>query len=260
MAKTTSKPRKSMGGTAPRVPFSGNNVGVTAIPESAPVNTQVQESTSKDLAVSHANTGNITLLGKGFYRDGKPVLSSWIKINRPFERSIRTRLLSHLTLVINLRLQGIPSGGPIMMATQILAPYFPNSDFHFLDVEFDIGNDARLKKYKQQVSRIITKIKSRSFRNVIIGLTNHLDSERGDLFIGSATEGNPLASMLSECLPVLLSPFGSWLAGAMFFLFSYRSVVSEEARLVTLEDTIIQLGLSSVIAFDAEDHMSRRTF
>ncbi|KAI6047237.1 hypothetical protein EDC04DRAFT_2597448 [Pisolithus marmoratus] len=151
MAKTMSKPRKSMGGTAPCVPLSGNNVGVTAIPESAPVNTQAQESTSKDLAVSHVrkhvhldishvNTGNITLLGKG-----------------------------------------ILSGGPITMAMQILAPYFPNSGFHSLDVEFDIGNDAKLKNFH------------------VVG------------------------------------------------------VVSEEARLVTLEDTIIQLGLSSIIVFDAKD-------
>ncbi|KAI6016513.1 hypothetical protein EDC04DRAFT_2608453 [Pisolithus marmoratus] len=166
MAKTTSKPRKSMGGTAPRVPLSGNNVGVTAIPESAPVNTQAQESMSKDLAISHVRkrvhldiSHNFCILchdgGKlwccdtcervmcercitipesftsdvdvrdvvfertqatspywvrVFIMTGKPVLSSWIKINRPFERSIRTRLLSHPTLVINLRLRGIPVG------------------------------------------------------------------------------------------------------------------------------------------------------
>ncbi|KAI6016391.1 hypothetical protein PISMIDRAFT_25221 [Pisolithus microcarpus 441] len=303
MARTSVKAKHCTGGTAPRVPLSDHNVGVTAIQQSAPVNTQAQESASKDLDVSHVrkrvrldvshvrkcvfllwccNSCERVMCGRcitvpesfardvdapdvafeqtqatspywGFYRDGKPVLSSWIKINRPFERSIRSRLLSHPTLVINLHLRGIPSEGPISMASQILAQYFPNGGFRFLDIEFDIGNDAKLKKYKQQVSRIISKTKSQTYRNVIIGLTNHSDSERGDLFIGTTKEGNPLSSIPSECLPVLLSPFAGWLPGAMFFLFSCGSVVSEQTRLVNLEDTITQLGFSSVIAFDAED-------
>ncbi|KAI6045866.1 hypothetical protein EDC04DRAFT_2598454 [Pisolithus marmoratus] len=222
MAKTTSKPRKSTGGTAPHVPLSGNNVGVTAIPESAPVNTQVQESMSKDLAISH----NFCIL---CHDGGKPwccdtckhvMREHCITIPESFTSNVDVQDMvntGNITLlVINLHLWGIPSGGPIMMAMQILAPYFPNSGFLFLDVEFDIGNDTKLKKYKQQVSHIISKIKSQSFQNVIIGLTNHLDSKHSNLFIG-------------------------------------RSVVSKEARLVTLEDTIIQLGLSSIIAFDAKD-------
>jgi len=101
-------------------------------------------------------------------------------------------------LVIHLRLAGIPAGGPVTMATQVLAPYFPDGGFHFIDLEFDIGTGAKLKRYSNRTSRLMSNLSQCQFRNVIVGITDHSDAERGDLFIGKSSKGGYQASVPSE--------------------------------------------------------------
>ncbi|KAI6142777.1 hypothetical protein BKA82DRAFT_25738 [Pisolithus tinctorius] len=164
----------------------------------------------------------------GFYHDGYPVLPVPISVNRPLELSIRSRLLSHPTLVIHLRLTGIPAGGPVNMVTEVLAPYFPGGGFQFIDLEFDIATCAKLKKYNNRASHLMSKLSQFQFRNVIVGITDHSDTERGDLFIGKSSKGSYQALVPSECLSGLLSPFRSLLSGAMLFLFAFLFVEGGE--------------------------------
>ena len=66
---------------------------------------------------------------QSFYCKGITVLPVWLTVNKPMVLSIRSSLLSNLTLIIHLCFHTIPTGGPIDMATQILAPYFPYGGF-----------------------------------------------------------------------------------------------------------------------------------
>ncbi|KAI6027707.1 hypothetical protein BKA83DRAFT_4123632 [Pisolithus microcarpus] len=112
----------------------------------------------------------------GFYHQGIPVLPVWLSINRPMELSVCSSLLLHLTLVIHLCLQSMLAGGPVEMATQVLAPYIPYGGFWFVDLPFDI----RIK-----ASSLAAKLQTASFKNVMVALTNHSDNSHRDLFIGT---------------------------------------------------------------------------
>ncbi|KIO04936.1 hypothetical protein M404DRAFT_1000413 [Pisolithus tinctorius Marx 270] len=161
----------------------------------------------------------------GFYRDGTHVFEDWLKVNRPMELSVRSSLLSHPTLVIHLRLQSIPAGGPVEMATQVLAPYFPNGGFRFIDLPFNIGTKT---------------------------LMDHSDNSCGDLFFGATPGGKNKASLPSECLDALLSPFDNILHGGLFVLLACGLVVRNEECFVSLQDAVVRHRFSSTIAFDAE--------
>lgn len=188
----------------------------------------------------------------GFYRRGVPVLKVWLSVNRPMELSVRSSLLSRPTLVVHLRLRSIPTGGPTEMVAQILAPYFPHGGFQFIDLPFDIGTKSKLNAYKRQVSRLATKLRSVGFKNVMVVLTDHSDNSRGDLFIGTTTGKEDQASLLSECLDVLFSPFGDILHGALFVLLACGSAIRDKTSFAGLQDTIVRHRLSNTIAFDAE--------
>ncbi|KIK14297.1 hypothetical protein PISMIDRAFT_117281, partial [Pisolithus microcarpus 441] len=188
----------------------------------------------------------------GFYRCGVPVLKVWLTVNRPMELSVRSLLLSHPTLVIHLHLRSIPAGGPMDMVAEILKPYFPDGGFHFIDLPFDIGTKAKLNMYKRQVSCLVTKLHSVTFKNVMVALTDHSDNSRGDLFIGKTTRKEDQACVLSECLDILLSPFGDILHGGLFVLLACGSVIRNKASFTSLQDAIIRHRFSSTIAFDAE--------
>ncbi|KAI6138380.1 hypothetical protein BKA82DRAFT_4237375 [Pisolithus tinctorius] len=188
----------------------------------------------------------------GFYRDGTHVFEDWLKVNRPMELSVRSSLLSHPTLVIHLRLQSIPAGGPVEMATQVLAPYFPNGGFRFIDLPFDIGTKSKLIAYQRRVQLLVTELRPIGFKNVMVALTDHSDNSRGDLFFGATPGGKNKASLPSECLDALLSPFDNILHGGLFVLLACGSVVRNEECFVSLQDAVVRHRFSSTIAFDAE--------
>ncbi|KAI6146465.1 hypothetical protein BKA82DRAFT_1005365 [Pisolithus tinctorius] len=117
------------------------------------------------------------------------------------------------------------TGGPVEMATQVLVPYFPNGGFRFIDLPFDIGTKT---------------------------LTDHSDNSRSDLFFGATPGAKNKASLPSECLDALLSPFNNILHGGLFVLLACGSVVRNEECFVSLQDAVVRHRFSSTIAFDAE--------
>ncbi|KAI5981004.1 hypothetical protein EDD15DRAFT_2204730 [Pisolithus albus] len=234
MARTRNTARKATGGSAIRVSIGaikGDGVGTdgdcaqTAPAETTCHSVATDDATQRHMAVTY---GPATIVN---------VSASTVAVSlcsRPMELSVRSSLLSHPTLVIHLRLRSIPAGGPMDMVAEILKPYFPNGGFHFTDLPFDIGTKAKLNSYKRQVSRLVTKLHSVTFKNVMVAFTDHSDNSRGDLFIGKTTGKEDQACVLSECLDILLSPFGDILHGGLFVLFACGH------------------RFSSTIAFDAE--------
>lgn len=95
---------------------------------------------------------------QGFYRNSITMLSVWLSINKLMKLSIRSSLLSHLTLVIHLWFYTISTGGPIDMATQTLTPYFPYGGFWYLNIAFDIGSKSKLNTYSQDISCLMLQL------------------------------------------------------------------------------------------------------
>ncbi|KAI6032144.1 hypothetical protein BKA83DRAFT_4122532 [Pisolithus microcarpus] len=115
--------------------------------------------------------------------------------------------------------------------SKIITPYwgFYHCGVPVLKVWLTINRPMELS-----VSHLVTKLHSITFKNVMVSLTDHSDNSCRDLFIGKTTGKEDQACVLSECLDILLSPFGDILHGGLFVLF------------------VCGHHFSSTIAFDAE--------
>lgn len=76
------------------------------------------------------------------------------------------------------------SGSCFKLVSDFLQPYFPNSGFDFCTILFNIINNLRIEKYKEQASAIIRMLLDSDYVCVIVAITNHTDNDYGDPFIG----------------------------------------------------------------------------
>ena len=118
----------------------------------------------------------------------------WLPMNKTTELSMRSSLLSHLMLVLHLCICTISASGPVDMAAEILAPYFPNGGFKYLDIPFDIVMKHKLNEYSWGVWQLW----SIAFKNVIVAIMNHSDNNQDDLFLGMAANDQAWASLPFE--------------------------------------------------------------
>src|SRR5438445_12753546 len=70
--------------------------------------------------------------------------------------------------------------------------------FRYLEIPFDIVSKGILTAYSRDILRLMPQLRSIGFKNMMVAMTNHSDSDRGDLFLGTAANGQAWASLPSE--------------------------------------------------------------
>ncbi|KAF8835103.1 hypothetical protein BDN67DRAFT_984842 [Paxillus ammoniavirescens] len=185
----------------------------------------------------------------GFHRQEEPVLLVFPTIKGHFEMSTKLYMHSTTTLIIHLRLAGIPTGGPMQMIQQFLMPYFPHGGLTVVDLEFNLGTVAKRRAYAEAALRIVSSIEDVAATNVLLAITNHMDESSGNLFYGKCNS-RQVAGKVGKVMDVLLTLFRKVLSGAILFLLICGSILREHASCVALQNTIGRFSISSTIVFD----------
>ncbi|KAG1900174.1 uncharacterized protein F5891DRAFT_1188872 [Suillus fuscotomentosus] len=86
----------------------------------------------------------------GFFKDGNPVLSSFIRITGQLELSKRSQISMTPILIVHFRIIGCEKTvSPIDAVHGYLAPYFPFGGLHLVDVVFDLGTSRKIDDYRK---------------------------------------------------------------------------------------------------------------
>ncbi|KAI6039498.1 hypothetical protein EDC04DRAFT_2603159 [Pisolithus marmoratus] len=142
---------------------------------------------------------------KGFYSQGKPVLSEPPVITGGFQHAINSQVAPHSTALIHLHLENLMVGHTqVNMIHSLLQPYFPKRRYQFSQLPFNLTTQESMDAY-QSAACVLAKSLS-SYQSVILFLTTHSDEERGDLFAGIVEE-QTVASEVFEVLQALFTPF-----------------------------------------------------
>ncbi|KAF9232538.1 hypothetical protein BU15DRAFT_67361 [Melanogaster broomeanus] len=164
-----------------------------------PLPTQVLNGTRPcfQAMLSASLTQDVQENNNGFYVDGKPILSSFLKVAGRVELSTSSYVHSTPTVILHLRLRSIPPGGPVKMLKEFLRPYFPDvNGLNVFDLEFDLGTVAKRKQYVQLASAMAVKVRQAKAQNVLVTISNHTDEASGDLFLGELRHKNVAATSL----------------------------------------------------------------
>ena len=76
-------------------------------------------------------------------------------------------------------------GGPFHLAREFLAPYFPCGRFEYCEVQFDVSNGSKVKKYQTNADKLVKSLLAKgTWTRVVIAMTNHTNNDLGDLYLG----------------------------------------------------------------------------
>ncbi|KAH0826511.1 hypothetical protein J3R83DRAFT_5518 [Lanmaoa asiatica] len=189
----------------------------------------------------------------GFYRDGAPILPTFLTVTGDFQLPIRSGISSHHTVVIHLRVHTLPPDGPVLMLQHFLQPYFAHSGHLIVkDLAFNLTTVATRKQYTLDAARILSELGDIHGHNILFTLTAHSEDDRGDLTLGmSRQKKTEVTSTVDAVLEVLLTPFEKITSKAIFIMFACGAIVNKRSSFKDFCDAITQFGFSSAIAFDA---------
>ncbi|KAF8833807.1 hypothetical protein BDN67DRAFT_985775 [Paxillus ammoniavirescens] len=175
----------------------------------------------------------------GFYRQGQPVLQTFLKIHGRFELSTRAHIRSALTILLHLCLEGITAGGPMEMLRQFLLPYFPHGGLTCVELEFDLATATKKRRYLTKALKIALELSEHGFSDVLVMLNNHTDEVTGDFFL-SHLRGSAVPMEVSPFMDTLLDPFRQILPGAILLLTACGSVVNKSDSFQALQGAVAQ--------------------
>ncbi|KAI5986011.1 hypothetical protein EDC04DRAFT_2615237 [Pisolithus marmoratus] len=115
-----------------------------------------------------------------------------------------------------------------------LPAYFPEGDYNFSQLPFNLGTPESMEAYEQEASHLANTLCA--YSKVVLFLTTHSDEDRGDLFIGYINN-KPVASKTLEFLQLLLSPLSKVVDGADIIFYLACTVPYLQSL---LDNTIIQ--------------------
>ncbi|KAI6017496.1 hypothetical protein EDC04DRAFT_2608042 [Pisolithus marmoratus] len=185
----------------------------------------------------------------GFYSKKKPVLSTPPIIPGGFQYAMTSQVAPLPTALVHLYLEGIHQdiGHPqVAMLHSFLQAYFPEGDYNFSQLPFNLGTPESMEAYEKEASHLANTLGA--YSKVVLFLTTHSDEDRGDLFIGYINN-KPVASKTLEFLQLLLSPLSKVVDGADIIFYVCGSMVTNPQSFNGVKEVAQQ---SSLLLFDAE--------
>ncbi|KAG2340046.1 hypothetical protein BDR05DRAFT_950680 [Suillus weaverae] len=132
---------------------------------------------AEDMDVCDGFQHNILSSSRGFYKGGWLVLDQFLPILATLKVSLQTQISSATILFIHLTLvDNNTTGGLFNLTYKFLKPYFLCHGITYQEVTFDITTVSKTTSYQEQ----------HPWLQVIISITDHMDSETGDPFASSS--------------------------------------------------------------------------
>ncbi|KAJ8597852.1 hypothetical protein M405DRAFT_211 [Rhizopogon salebrosus TDB-379] len=190
----------------------------------------------------------------GFFRQGQPILPSFLSIRGQLEFSKRSEVSAAPVLIIHFQLvNSAATGNPMDIMHSCLTPYFPRGGLRMLNVVFDLGTLHKIKDYSALYTKLANDIIKENYQIVCIAITTHTDDERGDPFLG-CNRGSSVAASVPDFFDRLLSPWRDVIRcaqDATLFLLCCGAIVNRPEAFRDLRASVDTHGLSYVVAFTA---------
>ncbi|KAI6017078.1 hypothetical protein EDC04DRAFT_2608179 [Pisolithus marmoratus] len=182
----------------------------------------------------------------------KPVLSTPPIIPGGFQYAMTSQVAPLPTALVHLYLEGIHQdiGHPqVAMLHSFLQAYFPEGDYNFSQLPFNLGTPESMEAYEKEASHLANTLCA--YSKVVLFLTTHSDEDRGDLFIGYINN-KPVASKTLEFLQLLLSPLSKVVDGADIIFYVCGSVVTNPQSFNGVKEVAQHFTPRTMLLFDAE--------
>ncbi|KAI6046727.1 hypothetical protein EDC04DRAFT_2597846 [Pisolithus marmoratus] len=187
---------------------------------------------------------------KGFYSQGKAVLSEPPVITGGFQHAINSQVAPHSTALIHLHLENLMVGHTqVNMIHSLIQPYFPKRRYQFSQLPFNLTTQESMDAYQSAAFVLANSLSS--YQSVILFLTTHSDEERGDLFAGIVEE-QTVASEVFEVLQALFTSFTQIIKVAHIFFNVCCSVVTVKDNFNGLKKAAQLFKPKSMVLFDAQ--------
>ncbi|KAI6120242.1 hypothetical protein EDD16DRAFT_1518988 [Pisolithus croceorrhizus] len=119
----------------------------------------------------------------GFYSKGEPALSTPPIIPGGFHHAMTSQVAPHTAALLHLHLEGLAQDighSQVAMLHSFLQAYFPQGDYNFSQLSFNLGTPESMDAYDKAASDLANTLPA--YSRVMLFLTTHSDEERGDLF------------------------------------------------------------------------------
>ncbi|KAG2138990.1 hypothetical protein DEU56DRAFT_330613 [Suillus clintonianus] len=195
----------------------------------------------------------------GFFKDGNPILSSFLPILGQLQLSKRSQISSTPILLIHFKLVGSGTpASPIDALHSYLSPYFPNGGLRMVEMVFDLGTNFKIDDYSQRCETIVNDVmEDRNYQTVSIAISNYTNDENGDPFLGynKAKNGSYIATTVANFMDVLLDPWCKVIRRAKnttLFYLGCGAIVAQPEGFRGLRLSVVKHKLPSAIAFTAK--------
>ncbi|KAG2129402.1 uncharacterized protein EDB93DRAFT_1108692 [Suillus bovinus] len=193
----------------------------------------------------------------GFFKDGNPVLPSFIPIVGQLQLSRRSQISAKPVLVIHFKLVGFEAtASPIDMVNSYLSSFFPNGGLRFIEVIFDLGTDAKIIAYSQQYEKLAKEVMDDcNYQTMCIAITDHTDDNTGDPFLGYSRGSSYVSATVPDFMNSLLGPWGQLMQRAesttLFFL-GCGAIITQPEGFRGLRSSVVDHAFSHAVAFTAK--------
>ncbi|KAI6038732.1 hypothetical protein EDC04DRAFT_2603659 [Pisolithus marmoratus] len=115
----------------------------------------------------------------GFYSKGEPTLSTPPTIPRSFQHAIISQVVPLPIALLHLHLQGLDQAvglSQVAMLHSFLQAYFPQGDYKFSKLPFNLGTPESMDEYDKKASHLANTLSA--YSKVVVFLKTHSDEER----------------------------------------------------------------------------------
>ncbi|KAI6010215.1 hypothetical protein BKA83DRAFT_4132893 [Pisolithus microcarpus] len=185
---------------------------------------------------------------QGFYSRGQPALSTPPIIPGGFQHAMTSQVAPHPTALVHLHLEGLAQNighSQVAMLHSFLQAYFPQGDYNFSQLPFNLGTPESMDAYDKAASDLANTLSA--YSKVVLFLTTHSDEDRGDLFTGYINK-QPVASKVFPFLQLHLKPLSKIVNGADIIFYVCGSMVTNPQSF----NGIKEVAQQSMLLFDAQ--------
>ncbi|KAI6098642.1 hypothetical protein EDD16DRAFT_1718451 [Pisolithus croceorrhizus] len=159
-----------------------------------------------------------------------------------------SQVAPHPTALLHLHLEGLAQDighSQVAMLCSFLQAYFPQGDYNFSQLSFNLGTPESMDAYDKAASDLANTLSA--YSRVVLFLTTHSDEDRGDLFTGYINK-KPVAYKVLPFLQLLLKPLSKIINGADIIFYVCGSVVTNPQSC----NGVKEVAQQSMLLFDAQ--------
>jgi hypothetical protein len=121
--------------------------------------------------------------------------------------SKHSQISSKPVLILHLKIVGFENtASPVDAFYSYLRPYFPNGGLRLAEVVFDLGTSLKTNKYSQLCKKLMNNImQDCDYQMVCFVITNHINDENGDPFLGYAVGNSYVTDTVPEVHTLLVT-------------------------------------------------------